>query len=100
MKPLGEPEVEIEKETVAKLAKELRIELSPEEITTISRDLSKILSYVKELTELDLGSWNPTYSLSPNVSKFREDTNVPSLPLPEVKSNLNSEDDFVKAPRV
>lgn len=85
---------------VLELARQLRVGLTEDEAKVIARDLSKVLDYVRRLSELDLEGYEPTYTVTPVESVFRDDVPGESLPLKDVLYNVVEEDGFIKAPRV
>lgn len=85
---------------VLELARQLRIGLTEEEARTIARDLSKVLEYVRRLSELDLERYEPTYMVTPVMTVLRDDVPQEGLGLGEVLPNAVEEKGFIKAPRV
>lgn len=82
------------------LARQLRVGVTEEEARVIAKDLSKVLEYVKRLSELDLEGYEPTYTVTPVGSVLRGDAPQEGLPVEDVFSNAVGEDGFIKAPRV
>jgi aspartyl-tRNA(Asn)/glutamyl-tRNA(Gln) amidotransferase subunit C len=70
----------VEVEHVAFLA---RLQLSPEEIETITRQLNDILLYMEKLSELETTGIQPTTHALHLSNAFREDRVAPSLPAEE-----------------
>jgi aspartyl-tRNA(Asn)/glutamyl-tRNA(Gln) amidotransferase subunit C len=73
---------------VAKLA---RLELSPGELTTMTSELSAIISYVRKLSELDTSDVPPTAQVQVARSPLRSD---------EPRASLEHDDALAAAPRV
>jgi len=67
-------------ENVEQVAKLARLELSPAEVETMTRQLDTILSYVAKLDELDTTDIEVTTHTQSMVNAFRDDTVRPSLP--------------------
>ncbi len=61
----------IDKETVEKLAKLTRVEISEEEKTSMVADLEAVLGYVSELSKVE--GLSTEGSLDDNRNRFRED---------------------------
>lgn len=70
---LGEAQVR----SIARLA---HLDLSPEELSSMARDLGSILSYVGQLSELDLEGVEPTAHVQIESLALRPDTPCESLP--------------------
>ena len=72
--------MKIEKENVIHAARLARLELSDEEMTTMTRQLDTILQYVAKLDECDTAGVPVTTHTQNVVNTFREDEVRPSLP--------------------
>jgi aspartyl-tRNA(Asn)/glutamyl-tRNA(Gln) amidotransferase subunit C len=70
----------ITRETVLHVAKLARLELAPDEVENMQRDLGNILGYVEQLAALDTDGVPETSHVAANVSAFRADAVQPSLP--------------------
>ncbi len=78
-----------------------RLELSGEEKTQFSRDLSEILCYVNQLQELDTKDIEATFTVIPLMNVMREDRMKPSMPTDDALSNApEREEDYFKMPRI
>jgi aspartyl-tRNA(Asn)/glutamyl-tRNA(Gln) amidotransferase subunit C len=64
-------------EYVANLA---RIELTPEEKSTLGGQLEHILTYIEQLREVDVSGVEPTAHAFPVVNVTRADETTPGLP--------------------
>lgn len=62
-----------------KLAALASLELSAEEAETLAHDLARIVGYVAELSEVDVGDVSPLVSASDLVLRLREDAPKPEL---------------------
>ena len=69
---------------VAELA---RLQLTPEEETTLGGQLSQILDYVAELKKLDVEGVEPTAHASPRFNVMRADETRPCLKQDEALRN-------------
>jgi len=87
-----------EVEYVARLA---RLDLSAEEVVTMSGQLDRIMSYIDKLNELDTSGVIPTTHAIPTSNAFRTDTVRASLSLDQALANgpVCSAEAF-KVPRV
>ena len=72
--------MKITAENVEQVARLARLDLSPNEISTMTRQLDTILSYVAKLDELDTADIDVTTHTQSMVNAFRDDVTRPSLP--------------------
>lgn len=72
--------MKITNENVSRVAQLARLELSADEIETMTRQLDTILSYVAKLDELDTSDIEVTTHTQNVVNTFRDDLVRPSLP--------------------
>lgn len=63
----------ITKDEVKHLANLSNISLSENEIESLQQDLTNIIGYIEQLSELDTENIEPTYQVSPNQNVWRED---------------------------
>ena len=82
--------MKITPEEVSHVANLSRLQLSPEEVEAMARQLDEILTYVAKLNELDTEGITPTTHAISIVNAFRED---------EVKPSLDREKTLDNAPR-
>jgi aspartyl-tRNA(Asn)/glutamyl-tRNA(Gln) amidotransferase subunit C len=71
--------MKITPEEVSHVANLARLQLSPEEVEAMARQLDDILTYVAKLNELDTEGVIPTTHAISIVNAFREDEVKPSL---------------------
>jgi aspartyl-tRNA(Asn)/glutamyl-tRNA(Gln) amidotransferase subunit C len=71
---------------VLKVAKLARLELEPDEVRRMAAELSAIVGYVQQLSELDTADVPPTAQVHVDRLALREDEPVPSLPHDEAMS--------------
>jgi aspartyl-tRNA(Asn)/glutamyl-tRNA(Gln) amidotransferase subunit C len=69
----------ITKETVLHVARLARLELTPEEVETMQRDLAKILGHVEELNQLDTSGVAETAHVAAERAPLRPDVRQGSL---------------------
>jgi aspartyl-tRNA(Asn)/glutamyl-tRNA(Gln) amidotransferase subunit C len=79
----------VEVKHVADLA---RLEMSSEEVESMTRQLDGILNYVAKLNELDTGGVEPTTHAISIVNAFRDDETKPSLARKDALSNGPQQD--------
>ena len=91
----------IDLEQVRYIAHLARLELSPAEEEKFARQLTRILSYVEKLRELDTTNVPPTSHVLPVNNVFREDKLYFSLSAEEALSNAPSrKNNHFQVPRV
>jgi len=70
----------IDREQVLHVARLARLELSDDEVTTMSRELSHVLDHIEKIGELELDDVAPTAHVVDVVNALRPDEPQPSLP--------------------
>ena len=85
-------------EYVANLA---RIKITPQQESSLQEQLSKIISYIDKLKELDVSGLKPARGSHIIRNVFREDKVIPSDCREEILKNSPSrEGDYFKIPKV
>jgi len=84
--------MKISPEEVKHVADLARLEMTPEEVESMTRQLDGILSYVAKLNELDTEGVQPTTHAISIVNVFREDQVKPSLDREDVLANAPQQD--------
>ena len=92
----------LSREDILKLAQLARLELTEEEITEYSEELSSILQYVEMLQTLDVGDLRPTNQVSglTNVTREDEEIDYGYAPLDLLKNVPDTEDNLIKVKRM
>lgn len=91
----------VDKKTVEYVANLARIEISPDEIEHLSGQLSKILSYIDKLNELNVEAVTPMRGLHLDKNIFRKDQSLESgLKEDILKNSPLKEGDYFKIPKV
>ena len=91
----------VNEEILKKVAEVSRLNLTEEEIAKFSTDLNEVLDAFKALQEIDTKDVNPTFQPVESKNVTREDVVEPSIPRNKLLRGLkNSEDGYVKGPRV
>jgi len=87
----------INKDTIKNVAHLARIDLTPEELETLSVQLKDILDFIDKLKKIDIQKIQPTSHILPINNVFRDDIPGDSLPYnkaldvaPERKGNFFS----------
>ncbi len=84
--------MKISPEEVKHVADLARLEMTPEEVESMTQQLDGILSYVAKLNELDTEGVQPTTHAISIVNVFREDLVKPSLDREDVLANAPQQD--------
>ena len=79
----------IDKDTVIKISKLSRIHVEEEEIKSLSKDLSHIINWIKQLDELDTNDVEPLSGVNIDTLPLRKD---------EVTEDKNTENILQNAP--
>lgn len=90
----------ITKTDVIKIAKLARMSLSDKEITSFQDDLSKILSFVNSLADIDVALIKPMSHAGQVSLPLREDISQESLGRECFISSMGYEDGLVKVPKI
>jgi aspartyl-tRNA(Asn)/glutamyl-tRNA(Gln) amidotransferase subunit C len=80
----------IDKDTVDKVAHLARLELSPEETDTMINDMNRILGFMDKLNEIDTTGVEPLIYMTNEVNVFRDDV---------VKQEITHEEALLNAPK-
>ena len=91
----------INEETVTHLAELARITLSDKEKKEFAKQLSNILEFFSQISELNTENVKPTYHVLEMTNVFREDEPKESLPQDVALKNApQKEKGFFKAPKI
>jgi aspartyl-tRNA(Asn)/glutamyl-tRNA(Gln) amidotransferase subunit C len=92
---------EIDRETVAHVARLARLELSDDEIELFTGQLAAVLEYAEAIQQLDTSAVPPMSHPLPLQNVLRADVHVPSLPRSRVLEQAPVvEDDRFRVPRI
>lgn len=83
----------IDKDTVDKVAHLARLELSPEETDTMINDMNRILGFMDKLNEVDTTGVEPLIYMTSEVNVFREDVVKQEITHQEALQNAPKHDD-------
>lgn len=91
----------IDEAQVRRVALLSRLELSDEEVTQFSGQLSDIVTYIEKLNELDTDNVEPLAHCLPVHNVLREDVPAPSLTNDQALANAPERvDEYFKMPKV
>jgi len=83
----------LSRDDVAKVSLLARLEFSDDELELYAQQLSKIVSYVDQMAELDTSEVEPMAHAIPLENVFAEDVVQPSLPREAALANAPKRDD-------
>lgn len=93
--------MQIDRETLYKLAQLARLEINPEEEATLLKDLSNMITFVEKLKEVDTAGVEPLTTMSQEVNSLRADEVGPHLSKAEAMQNAPlSDPDYFRVPKV
>jgi aspartyl-tRNA(Asn)/glutamyl-tRNA(Gln) amidotransferase subunit C len=91
----------IDNATIEKLAQLARLEFSDSEKEELKNDLSKILSYMDKLNEINTDGVEPLIHISDEVNVLREDVVEETITQQEALKNApDKNSDYFKIPKV
>ena len=93
--------MQLDQQTLDKLAQLARLEIQPEDAPALLRDLSGMITFVAQLQEVDTTGVEPLTTMSLEVNNWREDLVGPHLTQEEALRNAPvSDPDFFRVPKV
>jgi len=93
--------MKIDKETIYKVADLARIEIKEAEVEALQADMSKILTFMEKLNELDTTNVKPLIYMNPDVNVWREDVVKQELTVEEgLKNAALHNEDFFFVPKI
>ncbi len=91
----------LDKQTLHKLAHLARLEVKPEDETGMLKDLSRMLSFVEKLREVDTTGVEPLTSMTSEINQLREDEVANMLPREKGLRHAPRHDDtYFRVPKV
>ncbi len=91
----------ISKDQVRHVARLARLQLEPDDIERMARELGSVLDYVVKLNELNTDGVEPTMHVIPVVMPLRGDETRSSLPVAQVMQNApDARDHMFAVPRI
>ncbi len=93
--------MKIDKETLGKIAHLARLEIDEKDVPKMLEEMSKIVSFVEKLKEVNTDGIEPLTTMSHEVNALREDIVKNQLTKEEVLKNAPKKDsDFFRVPKV
>ncbi|MCE7991444.1 MAG: Asp-tRNA(Asn)/Glu-tRNA(Gln) amidotransferase subunit GatC [Roseivirga sp.] len=93
--------MQVDKETLHKVAHLARLNIKPEEETKLLSDMSEILTWVNKLEEVDTEGVAPLTHMSAEVNAMRPDEAAETISRKDALKNAPEKDDkFFKVPKV
>jgi aspartyl-tRNA(Asn)/glutamyl-tRNA(Gln) amidotransferase subunit C len=93
--------MQIDQETLRKLAHLARLEIKPEDEPALLKDLSNMITFVEKLKEVDTTGVEPLTTMSHEVNRWRTDEVGPHLTRQEALQNAPVPDpDYFRVPKV
>ena len=93
--------MKIDKATVERVAALARLTFTEEEKEKLQHDLTRIVSYIEKMNELDTEGVEPLIYLTEEVNVFREDVPAMEITHEEALKNAPQRDsDYIKVPKV
>ena len=83
----------LSRQDVEKISLLARLQLTPEELTVMTEQLSQIVQYIDQLSELDTEDVEPMAHAAEIFNVFAEDKSRPSLDRDEALKNAPKRDD-------
>ena len=91
----------IDKETIYKVADLARIEIGEHEVEELQSDMNKILTFMEKLNELDTSTVAPLVYMNPEVNIWREDVVVQELSVADgLKNSALHNENFFLVPKI
>jgi aspartyl-tRNA(Asn)/glutamyl-tRNA(Gln) amidotransferase subunit C len=91
----------IDKETIYKVADLARIEIGAHEVENLQADMNKILTFMEKLNELDTDAVEPLVYMNPEVNVWREDVVIQELTVSEgLKNAALHNEEFFLVPKI
>ena len=91
----------IDKETIYKVADLARIEIGDHEVEVLQADMNKILTFMEKLNELDTSHVEPLVYMNPEVNVWREDVVIQELTVEEgLKNAAVHNEEFFFVPKI
>jgi len=91
----------IDKQTIYKVADLARIEIKEHEVDGLLSEMSKILTFMEKLNELDTQDVAPLVYMNPEVNVWREDVVIQEITVKEGLMNAaKHNEDFFMVPKI
>ena len=91
----------IDKATVERVANLARLSFTEEEKEKVQAEMTKIVSFIEKMNELDTEGVEPLIFMSDEINAFREDNSFTEITKEEALKNAPQKDsDYFKVPKV
>ena len=91
----------IDKATVERVANLARLSFTEEEKDKVQAEMTKIVSFIEKMNELDTEGVEPLIFMSDEINAFREDNAYTEITKEEALKNAPQKDsDYFKVPKV
>lgn len=91
----------IDSKTVEHIAKLARLELDTDSKANMEKDLSRIITFVEKLNELNTDGVEPLIYMTPETNVLRQDNVEVTITQAEALKNAPQKDsDYIKVPKV
>ncbi|MGZ5244743.1 MAG: Asp-tRNA(Asn)/Glu-tRNA(Gln) amidotransferase subunit GatC [Bacteroidia bacterium] len=91
----------IDKATVERVANLARLSFTEEEKEKVQAEMTKIVSFIEKMNELDTEGVEPLIFMSDEINAFREDNAYTEITKEEALKNAPQKDsDYFKVPKV
>ncbi len=93
--------MQVEKDTLQKMAKLARLSILPEEEEKLTNTLSSVLTWMEQLNELDTSSVEPLTHMTLEVNALREDKALQTITHEQALLNAPKRDEnYFRVPKV
>ncbi|HEY5691460.1 MAG TPA: Asp-tRNA(Asn)/Glu-tRNA(Gln) amidotransferase subunit GatC [Cyclobacteriaceae bacterium] len=93
--------MKIDRTTLEKIAHLARLEIDEKDIPRMMEDMSKMVSFVEKLDEVDTEGVEPLTTMSHEINSLRDDVVKDQLPKDEVlKTAPKKDENFFRVPKV
>lgn len=93
--------MKIDKESLKKIAHLARLQIKPEEETTLLNSMDSVLSWMEQLNEIDTEGVEPLTHILDEANIWRQDISNNTLSREEALSNAPSKNDtYIMVPKV
>ncbi len=93
--------MQVEKDTLHKMAKLARLSILPEEEEKLTNTLSSVLTWMEQLNELDTSSVEPLTHMTLEVNALREDKALQTITHEQALLNAPKRDEnYFRVPKV
>ncbi len=93
--------MDINEQTVEKIARLAKLSFNEEEKKVIQKDMNRMIAFIDKIGELDTDNVKPLIHMNQNVNVLREDEAIETISQAEALKNAPQKDsDYFKIPKV